>query len=165
MRPKLTKFHQFGSPIYILCGPLQTGQQVPKLQSRARLGIYLGMSPKHARSVALVLNLPTRLVSLQWHIKCDDNFDTIDPHTVDPTNGHWKCMAGLVTVTGETAPSKLGGVLGSIANQTSRLIPPPLSSAQPASDGVAGLQGVGGTESISYQGRASNCSLPYGNLQ
>jgi hypothetical protein len=31
--PKLTEFHQFGSPIYILHGPLQKGQSVPKWQS------------------------------------------------------------------------------------------------------------------------------------
>ena len=69
VRPKLTEFHQFGSPIYILRGPLQNGQHVPKWQSRARLGIYLGMSPKHARSVALVLNPRTGLVSTFWNRK------------------------------------------------------------------------------------------------
>jgi hypothetical protein len=37
IRPKLTEFHRFGSPVYILRGPLQTGLQVPKWQSRARL--------------------------------------------------------------------------------------------------------------------------------
>jgi hypothetical protein len=33
VQPKLTEFHQFGSPIYILRGPLQTGQSLPKWQS------------------------------------------------------------------------------------------------------------------------------------
>jgi hypothetical protein len=70
-------FHAFGCPVYVLSKPLLTGKAQSKWLSRARLGIYLGMSPKHARSVALVLNPRTGLVSPQWHVKFEDKFETI----------------------------------------------------------------------------------------
>ena len=43
---------------------------------RARLGINLGFSLHHARSVALILNPRTGLVSPQYHVKFDDLFET-----------------------------------------------------------------------------------------
>ena len=45
-----------------------------KWEQRARIGIYLGHSPFHAGSVALVLNPRTGLVSPQFHVVFDDNF-------------------------------------------------------------------------------------------
>jgi hypothetical protein len=65
--------------------------------SRARLGIYLGMSPRYARLVALVLNPRTGLVSPQWHVKFDDNFATVG-EALDETHGLWKKQAGFVTI-------------------------------------------------------------------
>jgi hypothetical protein len=96
-RPKLRDFHVFGCPIYVLNGPLQTGQAQSKWLPRARLGIYLGMSPRHARSVALVLNPRTGLVSPQWHVKFDDNFETVFG-TSDVTHGRWKTLAGFIAI-------------------------------------------------------------------
>ena len=63
--PRYQDFHHFGCPVYVLKAPLQSQQSVGKWNSRVRLGIYLGMSPKHSRSVALVLNPRTGLVSPQ----------------------------------------------------------------------------------------------------
>jgi hypothetical protein len=73
----IESFHAFSCPVYVLSKPLLTGKAQSKWLSRARLGIYLGMSPKHARSVALVLNPRTGLVSPQWHVKFEDKFETI----------------------------------------------------------------------------------------
>ena len=60
---------------------------VPKWEPRARVGIYLGRSPAHASTVALVLNPKTDLVSPQCHVVFDDDFTTV-PHlrkgTVSP---------------------------------------------------------------------------------
>jgi hypothetical protein len=92
--PRLKDFHTFGCPVYVLNKSLQTGKSQSKWLSRARLGIYLGMSPKHARSVALVLNPRTGLVSLQWHLKFNDKFETVMMST-DVTHGYWKKVAGL----------------------------------------------------------------------
>jgi hypothetical protein len=71
--------HTFGCPIYVLEDPLQTaGGKIPKWNSRVRLGIYLGQSPAHASTVALVLNPMTGHVSSQFHVVFDDDFSTID---------------------------------------------------------------------------------------
>ena len=75
--PKLTTFHPFGCPVYALSSELAAGQGLPKWDKRARVGIYLGQSPKHARSVALVLNIKTGLVSPQFHVVFDDMFETV----------------------------------------------------------------------------------------
>ena len=68
-------------PVYILDTRLQCvgGGGPPKWDPRAHLGIYLGNSPSHAGSVALVMNPKTGLVSPQFHLVFDDNFETV-PH-------------------------------------------------------------------------------------
>ncbi len=41
------------------------------------MGVYLGMSMQHARSVALILNLKTGHVSPQFHVTFDPKFETV----------------------------------------------------------------------------------------
>ena len=75
-----THWIPFGSPVYVLAAPLQGSARIQnKWKERARLGIYLGRSPMHARSVALVLSLETGLVSPQYHIMFDPSFRTVHP--------------------------------------------------------------------------------------
>ena len=78
---RLSHFHTFGCPVYILDARLQSvgGGGPPKWDPRARLGIYLGHLPLHAGSVALVMNPKTGLVSPQFHLVFGDNFETV-PH-------------------------------------------------------------------------------------
>ena len=78
---RLKNFHTFGCPVYVLDARLQDsgGPGVPKWEPRARLGVYVGHSPYHAGSVALVLNPKTGLVSPQFHVVFDDDFSTV-PH-------------------------------------------------------------------------------------
>ena len=73
---RLSHFHTFGCPVYILDARLQSvgGGGPPKWYPRARFGIYLGHSPSHAGSVALVMNPKTGLVSPQFHLVFDDSF-------------------------------------------------------------------------------------------
>ncbi len=74
----LTTFHIFGSPCFVLDSRLQSGIASPsKWEPRSRLGIYVGHSPSHAGSVALVLNPWTGHVSPQFHVVFDDFFSTI----------------------------------------------------------------------------------------
>ena len=77
IRPKISHFRPFGCPVYVLQGKLQAGQKGPKWHKRAHVGLYLGPSPVHARSVALVLNVTTGLVSPQFHCKFDNLFETV----------------------------------------------------------------------------------------
>ncbi|KAL7563769.1 hypothetical protein ACA910_020453 [Epithemia clementina (nom. ined.)] len=99
VQPKLRNFHTFGCPTYVLQDKLQSGQSLPKWHSRARLGIYLGPSPSHARSVSLVLNPRTGHVSPQFHIKHDDFFETVTgkPTNYDSPQPTWKVLSQLVT--------------------------------------------------------------------
>ena len=55
VRPNLTHLHPFGCPVYVLHAPLQNRQKLPRWDSRARLGVYLGHSPFHATTVGLYL--------------------------------------------------------------------------------------------------------------
>ena len=73
---RLKHYHTFGCPVYVLDARLQDagGPGPPTWDPRARLGIYLGHSPSHAGSVALVLNPRTGLVSPQFHVVIDDMF-------------------------------------------------------------------------------------------
>ena len=71
-------FHTFGSPCFALDARLQSGiAGVQKWEARARLGVYLGHSPSHAGSVALILNPRTGHVSPQFHVVFDNNFTTV----------------------------------------------------------------------------------------
>ena len=71
-------FHVFGSPCFVLDSRLQSGiAGPPKWEPRSRLGIYVGHSPSHTGSVALVLNPRTGHVSPQFHGVFDDFFTTV----------------------------------------------------------------------------------------
>ena len=83
-KARLGHFHPLGCPAYVLQNSQQAGQQIPKWHRRARFGLFLGHSPTHARSVALILNLNTGLVSAQFHVKFDNLFETVK----DPDNEH-----------------------------------------------------------------------------
>jgi hypothetical protein len=70
--------HVFGSPCFVLDSRLQSGIAGPlKWEPRSQLGIYLGHSPSHAGSVALVLNPRTGHVLPQFHVVFDDLFTTV----------------------------------------------------------------------------------------
>ena len=84
------------------------GAGPPKWEPRSWLGIYVGHSPIHAGSVALVLNPQTGLISPQFHVVFDDDFSTV-PHlragTVPPNwaqlveSSSYKCVDGFYDVT------------------------------------------------------------------
>ena len=69
--------HTFGCPAYVLDNELQSGTPIPKWSERARVGIFLGYSPQHARTIGLILSLSSGLTSPQFHVQYDDQFETI----------------------------------------------------------------------------------------
>ncbi len=95
VQPQLRNFHPFGCPVYVLDKALQNRKKIPKWNERARIGIYLGHSPSHARNVSLVLNLLTGLVSPQFHVQHDDGFTTVRDGS-DPPLSLWQQLAGFV---------------------------------------------------------------------
>ena len=63
---------------------------------RSRCGIYFGFSPNHSRSVALILNPQTGLVSPQFHVKFDDLFETTDyPRNTQLDPAEWQHKTGF----------------------------------------------------------------------
>lgn len=102
--PNVRHDHPFGCPAFALDGDLQNGKKIGKWESRARLGIYLGPSPQHARTVGLLLSLKTGLVSPQFHIKFDDLFETVrtgEKGTLPASQ--WQSLARLTATNAEGA--------------------------------------------------------------
>ena len=86
-------FHTFGSPCFVLDARLQSGlSTVPKWEPRSRLGIYVGHSPSHAGTVALVLNPTTGHVSPQYHVVFDDHFTTVPFTNKNNTPPNWASL-------------------------------------------------------------------------
>ena len=108
--PKLRHFHAFGCPTYVLDNALQSGQGAPKWKQCSRLGVYLGPSPNHARSVALVLNPRTGHVSPQFHVKFDDFFETVQDKStdMDTPEPEWKYLSGFAVKKGRPEPAGRG---------------------------------------------------------
>lgn len=90
--PNLKHMHPFGAPTYVLAAPLQKNEPYGKWKERSRRGVYLGQSPNHASSVALVLDLYTGLVSPQFHVKVDHGFETVQD---DNSKYTWLTKAGF----------------------------------------------------------------------
>jgi hypothetical protein len=98
-------WYQFGCPVYVLDSKLQAGKPFHKWNlQRTKVGIYLGRSPQHSRSVALVLDVTTGLVSPQFHVRMDSWFDTIKQLYKDAKQGpsQWQIKAGFVHRSQET---------------------------------------------------------------
>ena len=107
VRPKLSHFHTFGCPVYVLENSLQSGKSAGKWNPRSRVGIYLGQSPRHARSVSLVLNPRTGLVSPQWHVKHDEMFETVINREIEDSHGNWKRLGGFVLQNNQTTKKRV----------------------------------------------------------
>jgi hypothetical protein len=61
----------------VLDNDLAAKKSIPKWEERARIGMYLGPLPQHARSVGLVLNLMTGHVPPPFHCKYDPKFEAV----------------------------------------------------------------------------------------
>ena len=73
----LQRSHVFGCPVYVLDPTLQDGGKIPKWNTRARRGMFVGFSKQHSSLVALVLNIQTGKISPQYHVIFDDKFETV----------------------------------------------------------------------------------------
>ena len=94
--PPLTDQHPWGCPVYVLESKLQGNSKgIPKWEPRSRLGVYLGHSPLHAGSVALVLNPGTGHVSPQYHLVFDDEFFTVCHLRAGTVPQNWRELVEL----------------------------------------------------------------------
>jgi hypothetical protein len=89
--------HVWGCPVYVLNKTISDGKKIPKWEPRSTRMKYMGLSPKHASSVPLVLNPATGSLSAQFHAVFDDWFATISA-TVDQlpdlNSDEWAKMFG-----------------------------------------------------------------------
>ena len=94
--PEPKHMRPFGCPVYVLDDTLQKSGVKHKWAERSRVGIYLGRSPYHARSIALVLNISTGRVSPQFHVRFDPTFQTMRKSFggKSPTV-QWKAICGF----------------------------------------------------------------------
>ena len=122
--PKLKHYHSFGCPTYVLDKALQAQKSMPKWQSQARLGMYLGPSPNHSCSMSLVLNPRTGHVSPQFHMKHDEFFETIDGRhqNHDAPAATWKELRRLMlTQHKEAVPSMIRPLRESVGGPVSAM--------------------------------------------
>jgi hypothetical protein len=99
-----SSYHTFGSPCFVLDSRLQSGiGGAPKWEPRSHLGIYIGHSPCHPGSVALVLNPRTGHVSLQYHMVFDDQLTMVPFMEKNKVPPNWAQLVENSTekVTGE----------------------------------------------------------------
>ncbi len=79
----MRQFHHFECPTNVLDSNQQGGKRGNmKWKERARVGINLGFSPQHARSVHLILSMTTGCTSPQFHCIFDDHFQTISDKSI-----------------------------------------------------------------------------------
>jgi hypothetical protein len=74
---KYHDLHVLGCPAYILDKQISDGHKIPKWTPRSSRNIFMGLSPRHASSVPLVLNLDTGSITPQFHVVLDNWFATI----------------------------------------------------------------------------------------
>jgi hypothetical protein len=104
VRPKVLNFHPPFCPVYVLHNGLQgSGKRPNKWVRRSRAAVYLGNSPRHSRSIALVLSLLTGYVSAQFHLKHDDFFETVRDLSALPQS-KWQELARLTPEEMEGKP-------------------------------------------------------------
>ena len=69
--------HPWGCPVYVLDPRLQDGHKLPRWNSRACQGTFVGITDIHASSVGLIRNPTTNRLSPQFHCIYDDYFETV----------------------------------------------------------------------------------------
>ena len=67
--------------MFVLKPRLQDGKKIPKFNTQARMGKFLGFSDEHSSFVARVRNLSKTIVNNQFHVLFDDMFSTIHNDT------------------------------------------------------------------------------------
>jgi hypothetical protein len=95
----IKNFHTLFCPIYVLDYCLQSAGRPnpPKWEPRSRIGVYLGHSPFHTRSVALVFNLKTVRVFPQHYAIFDDDFTTVSYMEQGEVPPNWEELSHLST--------------------------------------------------------------------
>ena len=144
--PEPKHWRPFGCPVYVLDSALQNAGGIKhKWTERSRIGVYLGRSPFHARSVALVLNISTGRVSPQYHVQFDPGFYTVRKmFGGQPTPSLWQAICGFTRADPEAAkqrePSNDQPLQFALEPSQSQLAATPDSPTPPQAEGAAAAQ-------------------------
>jgi hypothetical protein len=85
--------HPLFCPVYVFDRRMQEGTSPPKCTKRTTQKVYVGHLRHYSRSVRMVWDPQTNLVSPQFHVMFDDYFDTV--HSPDPNINHIDTMDRL----------------------------------------------------------------------
>jgi hypothetical protein len=141
--PNLQHFKTFGCPVYVLDDKLQGQRSFNKWTERARIGMYLGLSPSHARTVGLVMNLQTGHVSPQFHVKWDNKFETVQGTAGnEPPPSNWQAAAGFTSKLMQRSEG------ASAIHDTAGYLPIPHSTMPPTTQATAPTQESEGDRDI-----------------
>jgi hypothetical protein len=80
---RLQDLHPWGCPAYCLDKRLADGQKIPRFQPRSTRMIYMGVSPRHASTVPMILNPLTGAIKAVFHVVFDDYFYTVSSNSED----------------------------------------------------------------------------------
>jgi hypothetical protein len=69
--------------VFVLDPRLQDDKSIPKWDSKARIGVFVGYSHEHSSTVPLIYNPATQHISPQYHVVFDDTFSTISSFMTD----------------------------------------------------------------------------------
>jgi hypothetical protein len=72
-----TGMHPLLCPVYVLDRRMQEGKSTPKCTKRTTQKVYVGHLHHFSKSVPMVWDPNTKLVSPQFHVMFDDNFNTV----------------------------------------------------------------------------------------
>jgi hypothetical protein len=72
-----TDMHPLFCPVYVLDRRIQEGTPPPKWTERTTQKVYVGHLHHYSKSVPMAWDPKTKLVSPQFHVMFDDNFDTV----------------------------------------------------------------------------------------
>ncbi|GFH44538.1 hypothetical protein CTEN210_01012 [Chaetoceros tenuissimus] len=94
--PNLKNFKTIFCPVYKHQSALASGKSLPRWNTRCKLGINLGNSPRHAGNVYLVLDPVTGLTSPQFHCSFDNFFESVSDANANFINiDEWQYKAGF----------------------------------------------------------------------
>jgi hypothetical protein len=71
--------HPLFCPVYILDRRIRERTSPPKRTKHTTQKVYVYHSHHYSKSVPMILDPKTKLVSPQFHVMFDDNFDTVQP--------------------------------------------------------------------------------------
>ena len=62
------------------------------------MGLSIGPSPRHTRNANLILNSQTVTVSSQFHVQCDNFYETTKEENATTMINSWSILAGFTNI-------------------------------------------------------------------